>query len=142
MLLAAQNGHTEIVKLLIELNAAVNSQNQSGNTPLHMSIEYDYYELSKLLVEAGGDLEISNQKNIPSKKGIEGTKNYLFMPLLTAQSPAEISAVLNECLKHLSELEKSSFAGMGLRTKKQLGTNIWTEDIQNQFKSILLQITN
>jgi len=83
--IAAQNGHTQIVKLLIELNAAINHQNQSGNTPLHMSIEYDYYETSKLLIEAGADEEILNQKNVPSKKGflcLSPNKNDIIMIFL------------------------------------------------------------
>jgi len=64
------------------------------------------------------------------------------MPLLVAETPDDVAVVLNNCLKNLANLEKSSFAGMGLRSKKQLGSNIWTEDIQNQFKAILLQISN
>lgn len=135
--IAAQNGHSEIVTLLITLQASLNAQNGSGNTPLHMSIEYDYYETSKLLVDAGADLDVKNQKEIPVRKGIEGTKHWLFMPLLSASDEATVMQVLKACEASVEDLEKSSFAAMGLRTKKALGVHIWTDEAQELFKVIL-----
>lgn len=138
--IASQNGHSEIVKLLLSLKASIDSQNASGNTPLHMSIEYDYYETSKLLVEAGANLDANNLKDCPAKRGIEGSKHWLFMPLLNAKDAADVTNVLKVCELNISELEKSAFAGMGLRTKKALGPGIWTDEVQEVFKSILRQI--
>jgi ankyrin repeat protein len=139
--IAAQNGHSNIVEILLGLNAPINVQNSSGNTPAHMSIEYDYYATSKMLVDAGADLEIKNQKDCPAKKGIEGTKNYIFMPLFDAKTTDEVMKVLDACLSNISELEKASFAGLGLRSKKNLGPSIWTDQVQEKFKDILRQIT-
>jgi hypothetical protein len=56
--IAAQNGHRHIVKMLIDAGANVNAQNNNGLTALHMSVEYDYYFTSKVLLEAGADGEI------------------------------------------------------------------------------------
>ena len=41
--IAAQNGHFDLVKLLLEKKEAdINCQNNKLNTPLHMSLSYDY----------------------------------------------------------------------------------------------------
>ena len=138
--IAAQNGHSEIVKILIALKASLDAPNGNGNTPLHMSIEYDYYDTSKLLVDAGASLDVNNQREIPVRKGIEGTKHWLFMPLLTASDEATVIQVLKACEAAVEDLEKSSFASMGLRTKKALGVHIWTDEAQDFFKSILRKI--
>ena len=44
--------------MLLDAGANVNAQNNNGLTALHMSVEYDYYFTSKLLLAAGADGEI------------------------------------------------------------------------------------
>ena len=44
--------------MLLDAGANVNAQNNNGLTALHMSVEYDYYFTSKVLLEAGADGEI------------------------------------------------------------------------------------
>jgi ankyrin repeat protein len=135
--IAAQNGHTNIVKLLLEVKASVNLKNSAGNTPLHMSVEYDYYETSKLLVDAGADLNIENGKNVRACNGIDGAKHYRLMPILVATHPDHILKVFDGIKSLEVQLEKSSFASMGLKMKKQLGPDVWTEEVQDTFKEIL-----
>ena len=54
---AAQNGHYDLVCFLVrDLNCYTDIQNKVGNTALHMGVEYDYYTINKLLVDAGADL--------------------------------------------------------------------------------------
>lgn len=140
--IAAQNGHEEIVKLIISIGgkAVLNVQNQSGNTPLHMAVEYDYYASSKVLVDAGADVSIENFANIPARKGIEGTKNYLSMPLFLATSEEELLKSLGACENGVMDLEKSSFAGLALKLKKSLPPEVWTEECKNKFKAVLKAI--
>ena len=55
--IAAQNGHYDLVCFLVhDLNCYLDVQNKVGNTALHMGVEYDYYTINKLLVDAGADL--------------------------------------------------------------------------------------
>lgn len=71
--LAAQNGHVDIVRKLIQIaNADVNAQNGQGNTPLHMSIAYDLYFTSKVLLEFGADGDIVNAAGNKAIHGIDG----------------------------------------------------------------------
>jgi len=72
--IAAQNGHRDLVKQLLEEKADVNAQNFKGQTPLHMSIEYDFYFQSVQLLEAGADRGAVNADGHPAIKGIEGGK--------------------------------------------------------------------
>ena len=46
--IAAQNGHRDILKILLDAKANVDAQNNNGLSPLHMSVEYDYYWTSQV----------------------------------------------------------------------------------------------
>ena len=49
---------------MIEKKASVNVQNKTGQTPLHMAIEYDYYSIVQALKAAGADDKITNNFRI------------------------------------------------------------------------------
>merc|ERR550537_2026443 len=73
--IAVQNGHLEIVQLLVdELNCSVDIQNKVGNTALHMGVEYDYYKINKILVAAGADQLIENAEGSKAIQGLGGSK--------------------------------------------------------------------
>lgn len=72
---AVQNGHLDIVRYLVEeLQCGVNARNRAGNTPLHMGVEYDYYVINQILVNAGADYAIVNTEGHPAIQGISGSK--------------------------------------------------------------------
>jgi hypothetical protein len=72
---AAQNGHYDLVCFLVrDLNCYTDIQNKVGNTALHMGVEYDYYTINKLLVDAGADTGIANADGSPAIAGISGSK--------------------------------------------------------------------
>ena len=140
--IAAQNGHNEIVNLVISIGgkSVLNSQSQSGNTPLHMAVEYDYNDSALSLINAGADLNVENQNGHPAKKGIEGTKHYLYLPLFVAGSEAELLKCLDECEKNAQDLDKAPFAGLALKLKKALPPEVWTEECKCKFKDVLKNI--
>ena len=105
-----------------------------------MAVEYDYYASAKALINAGADRDIKNQQGIPARKGIEGTKNYLSMPLFLATSEEEMLKSLGACENGVMDLEKSSFAGLALKLKKSLPPEVWTEECKNKFKAVLKAI--
>ncbi|CAE7276922.1 Ank1 [Symbiodinium sp. CCMP2592] len=72
--IAVQNGHRELTQLLIAWKADVTAQNFKGQTPLHMSVEYDFYFISKLLLEKGAKKEVENSDGCQAILGISGSK--------------------------------------------------------------------
>lgn len=72
--IASQNGHLALVTQLIASGAGVNDQNGKGQTPLHMSVEYDFYFVSKALLAAGADRELPNNDGHKAITGIDGGK--------------------------------------------------------------------
>ena len=56
--MAAQEGHLEIVKLLLDAGADVNIPSRSGQTPLYQASGQGYLEIVKLLLNAGADIKV------------------------------------------------------------------------------------
>ena len=57
---AADKGHIEIVKFLLEKGANVNIIDNYGNTPLLWAIDKKHLEMVKLLIENGANLNVEN----------------------------------------------------------------------------------
>lgn len=135
--IAAQNGHFEIVELLIKLNCLLDEINCKGNTALHMAIEYDYYAVSTALIAAGANVNIANQSGFPATRGIEGGKSLAGCAFYSAKTIKEIKdafALLNE--SDTLGLDKAAYVTLGLKHKKNFGSE-WTPELQNNFKEIL-----
>ena len=63
LMLATRNGHTDIVKLLVEYQADMNKQDKFGNTPLINACMKMYTGVASFLIERGADLTILNKDN-------------------------------------------------------------------------------
>lgn len=59
--LAAANGHTATVVLLLSNGANINAIDTNGCTPLHLSIDKTHYEVTISLIEKGADFNIKNK---------------------------------------------------------------------------------
>ena len=55
---AAQNGHNDIAKILIEAGANVNTQDNVGWTALYWAARNGHNDIVKILIEAGADVNI------------------------------------------------------------------------------------
>jgi ankyrin repeat protein len=53
---ASANGHLELIKFLVEQKQAKFTTTDSGNTPLHWSVQCKQLETSKYLLEAFDDV--------------------------------------------------------------------------------------
>ncbi|XCN71444.1 MAG: ankyrin repeat domain-containing protein [Candidatus Electrothrix aestuarii] len=60
LILAAQRGHTDLVKLLIENKANINIKNLYSYTPLIAAAENGHHDIIQLLLEAGADINAIN----------------------------------------------------------------------------------
>jgi ankyrin repeat protein len=63
--LAAQYGHSEVVKLLIEAGAVVNCtmtvRDIYGVTPLHLAVQNEHLDVMDILIAAGCDVHSSTE---------------------------------------------------------------------------------
>jgi ankyrin repeat protein len=62
--IASQNGHANVVELLIENNAELNAKRTTDNrTALWMAAQNGHTDVAKLLIENGADLDIKATDN-------------------------------------------------------------------------------
>jgi len=70
---ASENGHEDVVKLLIEKGAKVNKESvRFGKTPLHLAAERGHLEIVERLLAAGADVDYQKYKTplqVAAEKG-------------------------------------------------------------------------
>jgi hypothetical protein len=88
--IAAQNGHVELVRLLLTLKANPNKQNGGGHTALHMTTSYDMHDLSDLLLASGADPNLENPDGHVAQRGLDGKANIRYRQLAgLVEKPSE-----------------------------------------------------
>ena len=55
---------TDLVHLMLEHHAYIDAESPNGSTPLMLAAQYGRFETVRLLVEAGADLAIRNQRDL------------------------------------------------------------------------------
>ncbi|GJL54442.1 MAG: hypothetical protein NPIRA02_15740 [Nitrospirales bacterium] len=63
LLMAGQNGHTEVIKLLLAHKAEVNLPTRNGTTVLMMAAENGHIEAVKLLLAHGAEVNVQDYTN-------------------------------------------------------------------------------
>jgi len=134
--IAAQNGHIDIVNLLIKHKCEINLKNGKGNTALHMAIGYDYYDCATAIIKAGGDLNMVYDAGVQASRGLEGDKTLSLIEFMAAKTAKEAVGALKNCETDVAILNKVVFVSTGLKLKKSLENN-WTDSMQTQFKRII-----
>jgi ankyrin repeat protein len=137
--IAAQNGHTDILELLVQREALLDAVNMKGNTALHMAVEYDYYDACKLLLDAGADPAVKNDDGHACLVGIEGEKSMAVVQLLCSKITEDVIDALTKCNQDQTNIEKAAFAQAGLKVKRSMGAQ-WTDEAQTLFKGILAKL--
>lgn len=66
---AARNGHTEVVKYLLDHGAAIDTRGFFGGTGLHWAAINGHRETVELLIERGADLEIRDEQFASTPEG-------------------------------------------------------------------------
>ena len=58
--IACLRGNLEVVKILVESKADLNSQDRDFNTPLHLTVEFGHNDILNHLLERKADVKIKN----------------------------------------------------------------------------------
>ena len=61
---AATSAHLDIIELLLEHHAYIDAESPNGTTPLMMAAQYGSPEAVKLLLDAGADASLKNQRGL------------------------------------------------------------------------------
>mmetsp|Transcript_53899 Transcript_53899/g.115764 ORF Transcript_53899/g.115764 Transcript_53899/m.115764 type:complete len:431 (+) Transcript_53899:117-1409(+) len=142
--IAAQNGHKKLVEFLLAQKADVNAQNKKGQTPLHMSIEYDFYFQSKALLAAGANPELQNGDGHKAKLGIDGGKSgaeawdnpvTILKAVTDTKDELEVAYTALETAD-IALIDKGSLAQAGIAKKKACSEN-WDA---NRFMKIMQRL--
>lgn len=125
--ISSQNGHIDLTRSLLDNKANVNGQNGNGQTPLHMSVAYDFYYQTLLLMERGADKDLKNKEGHAAIVGNDGANtgaNAWDNPvtILKASTTAEqfkaaLAAI--DALEDKSIIDKASLVQTGMMKKKQ-----------------------
>lgn len=89
--IASQNGHYEIVSMLIASGAAINKPRNNGATPLFSSCQENRYEVAKLLLENGADPNISRKDDGCTCLIAAIQKGFIHIIQLLLQSGADVN---------------------------------------------------
>lgn len=129
--IASQNGHMDLVKLIVQNGAELNFQNQKGQTALHMSVAYDLYSITKFLLDKGADPKIKNDDGHEALCGIEGDKTgpeAWDSPLTMLKDAGDDKKELQTAFEALEgaapgSIDKASLVQTGLQKKKECPNN-------------------
>jgi hypothetical protein len=70
LIVACQNGHLQVCKLLLANSANLNASNFKGNTALHYCFSYGYEEIGEYLIKCGADDEQPNSEGLTCYEGL------------------------------------------------------------------------
>jgi len=112
--------------MLITWKADVRAQNLKGQTPLHMSVEYDFHFISKLLLDEGAEREVENADGCKAIQGISGSKEGAdawdapMNVMKDAASKEEVELAFAALEADTASLDKASLARLGMMKAKAL----------------------
>lgn len=135
--IASQNGHSNLVDMLITYRAVVNCQNLKGQTPMHMAVGYDYYNVAVALKAAGADDMLVNHAGHAARHGLDGDKSLGFIALVQAKTADDVAKGFVLMEADPGKIDKAEFVKTGLRLKKEIGEKDWPLD---QFKAVLARL--
>eukprot|EP00929_Paragymnodinium_shiwhaense_P064864 TRINITY_DN32569_c0_g1_i1.p1 TRINITY_DN32569_c0_g1~~TRINITY_DN32569_c0_g1_i1.p1 ORF type:complete len:366 (+),score=90.86 TRINITY_DN32569_c0_g1_i1:84-1181(+) len=135
--IASQNGHMELVEKLVGAGSPPNGQNNKGQTPLHMAVEYDFYFVCKFLFANGADGEVKNGDGHKAITGIDGGKvgaqawDNPVTVLKAASNAEQVTAALDMLEQMVSKgdasnIDKAELIQAGMAKKKAATTkDVW-----------------
>jgi len=139
--IASQNGHLDIVKLLITKGCNVNAQNLGGQAPLHMAMEYDFFHVVTCLEKSGADPDLKNEAGIAAKNGIDGGKVRACVQIQCGETESDflegLATLLNDEVSR-GRADKAELVQVRMKMKKD--NPGWTAAVDEKFKELLAMV--
>lgn len=82
---AVMRGNPEVLQLLLERGADVNSRTKTGTTPLHTAVLYNRYEVAEKLLEKGADINAQSTSGVTPLALASAAKNRVIAELLRSR---------------------------------------------------------
>ena len=105
--LAAENGHSIIVKMLLEAGAGTEIKNPQGETPLLLATRYNHLSVCKILLSCGANVNVSDHRKNTALH-YAAMLGYLSMVQLFVMYGADMTAVNDNGRSPLDEAERHS----------------------------------
>lgn len=139
--IASQNGHLDLVKLLIKNKVDVNKQNGGGQTALHMAYSYDLTDVTAALKAAGADGSITNEDGHQAVHGLSGEKDpdsidFKMNALKSAKSTKTLITAMDVLIKSAASVDKALVVQMALKAKREQKDQ-WTPDVQAKLGELM-----
>jgi len=133
--IAAQNGHVDTTRMLLDAGADCDVKNCTGQTPLHMAMAYDYAEIVKMLRAAGANDTIQNDNGFTAISGIDGGKTTGLLALKHADSSTAVYLALDEISTQVRATDVAEFVKLYLESKRDHPA-AWGKREMKRFKEV------
>jgi len=111
---ALEDNTTVLKQLLKNKNTLINLQTQKGNTPLHLSAQMGYLDLTKLLITHGADVHIKNEEDAtPLHMATWGNSPQIIQQLINAGADINVASYLYDTPLHIA-VRTESYATLNL----------------------------
>lgn len=129
LMLAALQGHKDVVRLLIDNGANINAVNEDNGTPLMAAVNGNNLDIVKLFIDSNADLEIRSCED-KTALAYAITLGHYEVAKLLAESGADVNAVV----EGVSLLMQACVCGWGNMAELLIknGADINTSDISGR----------
>jgi len=124
-----------VTKLLINEGADLRMKNKDGDTALHLSMEYEYFEQTRFLLEKGADKNILNEKGNRAITGQSGGRVGLYkwegpvQMLVEAQDKFSVNKAYAAIQSYTGNCpDVARLIKLGFQRHKELGPGKWDDE--------------
>lgn len=137
---AVQTRNINIVKLLLEAGANVNTVNKAGNSPLHFALDANNLDIFQLLLNFGANINAKNIDNITplhlAVKLSNGKDDYIKLIELLLKARGEVNTAIKynyyTSLHTAAESQNENILKLMLNARLNAGANVSSESYKEE----------
>ena len=113
---AAQNGHTELIPILLEGNAQIDAQTKYGRTPLHCACASKKITAVEALLSRGANITIKDAHGKTAMDTCKDTKVMQILSIFVQDNSPNFSQSMDHIPWHLPENKLMSMQSINVST--------------------------